>query len=105
MVKVHIWVRRRDDMTPEAFREYWTNTHAPITRDGYQHLTSYAVDFVARVPEGQQAPYDGVATLTWDDRDGFRADMGSDAAARATKDLEGFAAEFGLLFVEGLSVL
>jgi hypothetical protein len=41
-----------------------------------------------------------VATLTWEDRDGFRADMASEAGARGTKDLESFASAFGLLFVD-----
>ena len=40
-----------------------------------------------------------MAELTWEDRDGFKADMGSEANARATEDLKAFGAAFGLLFV------
>lgn len=100
MVRVHIWLRRKEGMSPEEFRTYWLERHAPIARDGYEHLRSYTVAAVTRVPEGQSAPYDGIATLTWDDRDGFRADMGSDAGRLGNEDLANFTREFGLLFVE-----
>jgi uncharacterized protein (TIGR02118 family) len=99
-VRVHIWLRRKEGTSPEDFRNYWLNTHAPIARDGYRNLRGYTVHEVTRVPEGQQAPYDGVAVLTWDDRDGFREDMRSDAAKRATDDLANFTSASGLLFVE-----
>jgi uncharacterized protein (TIGR02118 family) len=100
MVRVHIWLRKKEGMSTEEFTGYWLNNHAPIAGDGYQHLLGYTADAVTRVPEGQDAPYDGVATLTWEDRDGFRADMGSEAAKRATEDLGTFTSGFGLLFVE-----
>jgi len=104
MVRVHIWIRKKEGMSAEDFGKRWLEEHAPIARDGYQHLKSYTVDLVTRVPEGQQAPYDGVAELTWDDREGFSADMKSEAAARGTEDLKSFADSFGLLFVEQSSV-
>jgi uncharacterized protein (TIGR02118 family) len=100
MVRVHIWLRRKNGMSAEEFREYWLSEHAPIARDGYTHLLGYTVDLVTRVPEGQEAPYHGVATLTWEDRDGFRADMASDAGRRGAEDLENFTSASGLLFVD-----
>ncbi len=100
MTKVHIWVKKKPDMSVEEFRDHWLNVHAPIARDGYEHLKGYVVNLVTRAPEGQALPYDGVAELSWDDRDGFKADMKSEAAARGTKDLEGFADSSGLLFIE-----
>jgi uncharacterized protein (TIGR02118 family) len=104
MVRVHIWIRKKDGMTAEQFRDRWLNEHAPIARDGYEFLKSYTVNLVTRVPEGQEAPYDGVAELTWEDRDGFKADMQSDVAARSTEDLKEFADSFGLLFIDQESV-
>jgi uncharacterized protein (TIGR02118 family) len=100
MVRAHIWLRRKAGMAADEFRDYWLENHAPIARDDYEHLTGYVVDLVTRVPEGQEAPYDGVAVLTWDDRDGFKADMGSEAAKRSTDDLSNFTSAFGLLIVE-----
>jgi uncharacterized protein (TIGR02118 family) len=104
VVRAHIWLRKKDGMTPEEFRDYWLSKHAPIARDGYEHLTGYVVELVTRVPEGQEAPYDGVAVLTWEDRDGMKADFGSEASAQSTKDLGNFTDGFGLLFVEQIVV-
>ena len=100
MVRAHIWLRKRDGLSAEEFKDYWLTKHAPIAGEGYEHLQGYEVDIVTRVPEGQEAPYDGVAVLTWEDRDGFKADMASEVAKRSTEDLSNFTSAFGLLFVE-----
>jgi uncharacterized protein (TIGR02118 family) len=100
MVRAHIWLRKKEGMSPDDFRDYWLTKHAPIAGEGYEHLLGYRVELVTRVPEGQTAPYDGVAVLTWEDRDGFKADMGSETAKRSTDDLSNFTDGFGLLFVE-----
>jgi uncharacterized protein (TIGR02118 family) len=100
MVRVHIWLRKKEGMSTEEFRSHWLETHAPIARDGYEHLRGYTVDLVTRVPQGQDAPYDGVAVLTWDDREGFSADMKGDAARRGAEDLNSFTSGNGLVFVE-----
>jgi uncharacterized protein (TIGR02118 family) len=99
-MKVHIWVKKKDGMSAEEFRDYWLNSHAPIARDGYEHLTGYVVNLVTRAPEGNELPYDGVAELTWDDRDGFKSDMKSPAAAAGSDDLKKFGDASGLLFIE-----
>ena len=99
-MKVHIWLRKKDDMSDDEFRDYWLMTHAPIAGQGYHHLKGYTVHLVTRVPEGQERPFDGVAELTWDDREGFKADMASDTAAVSTQDLANFTDGFGLLFVD-----
>ena len=100
MVHAHIWLRKKEGLSPEGFRDYWLTKHAPIARDGYEHLRGYRVELVTRVPEGQTAPYDGVAVLTWDDREGFKADMASDSARQSTDDLSNFTDAFGLVYVE-----
>jgi uncharacterized protein (TIGR02118 family) len=102
MVRVHVWVRRKEGMDPGEFRRYWLEEHAPAVLRGYEHLRGYTVNVVTRVPEGQEAPYDGVAELAWEDREGLAADMRSDAARRVTEDLARFASAFGLLFVESI---
>ena len=103
-VKVHIWLRRKEGMSPEDFREYWVNTHAPISRDGYEHLKGYDIHLVTKVPRDAEAPYDGLAVLTWEDRDGFGADMQSEVAKQGTDDLANFTSASGLLFVEEIPV-
>lgn len=103
-MKVHIWIRKKEDMSDEEFKDYWLTTHAPIAGDGYEHLSGYTAALVTRVPEGQEKPYDGVAILEWPDRDGFKADMASPVAKKSTDDLANFTSGFGLLFVEEHSV-
>jgi uncharacterized protein (TIGR02118 family) len=100
MYQVHIWLRKKAEMSDDDFRQYWLNTHAPIARDGYAHLQGYTVHLVTRVPEGQERPYDGVAVLSWEDREGFKADMASETAKVSTKDLSNFTDGSGLLFIE-----
>ena len=100
MMRVHIWLRKKDGMNVEEFRDFWLTKHAPIAAEGYEHLGGYVVNLVTRVPEGQEAPYDGVAELRWESRDDFKADMASEPAKRATEDLGNFTSAFGLLFVE-----
>lgn len=100
MFTVHIWLRKKDGMSGEEFRDYWLSRHAPISRDGYQHLRSYEVSIVTGTPRDQEAPYDGVALLSWDTREDFAADMKSDAARAGTEDLATFTSGFGLAFVE-----
>ncbi len=100
MVRGHIWLRKKDGMTVEEFRDYWLNRHAPIAGEGYERLRGYVVNVVTRVPEGQEPPYDGVAELTWDSREDFSSDMKSDVARVSTDDLANFTAGAGLLFVD-----
>ncbi len=100
MMRVHIWLRKKDGMTLEEFRDYWLSTHAPIARDGYDHLQGYRVNVVTGAPRGQDVAFDGLAELWWDSRDGFAADMKSEAARASTEDLARFTSATGILFVE-----
>ena len=100
MVRMHIWLRRKDGMSVEDFRDYWVTKHAPIARDGYANLRGYELHTVTRVPGGAEAPYDGLAVLSWDSRDDFKADIASPAAHTATDDMATFTSGSGVLFVE-----
>ena len=77
MYRVHIWLRKKEGLSAEEFTDHWLNAHAPMARDGYEHLRGYVVNVVTGSGRDQEVPYDGVAELTWDDRDGFVADMRS----------------------------
>jgi len=100
MVRLHVWMKRKDGMTPAEFRDYWATRHAPIVRDGYAGLNSYELNVVTRTAGDTQAPYDGVAVLTWDSREDFAADMKSEAAKRAADDMVNFTSASGVLFVD-----
>ena len=100
MFKAQIWLKKKPGMSDEDFRAYWMEKHAPIARDGYEHLTGYVVNAVTGAPKGQETPFDGVAELTWDSREDFVADMRSESAQAGTDDLANFTNGFGLYFVE-----
>jgi uncharacterized protein (TIGR02118 family) len=100
MFKAQIWLKKKDGMSTEEFQRYWLETHAPISRDGYEYLKGYVVNVATGAPKGQSLPYDGVAELTWGSRDDFVADMKSEAAQAGTEDLGNFTDAFGMLFVE-----
>jgi len=100
MVRMHVWLRRKEGMSPEEFRDYWLNTHAAIARDGYAGLRGYEVNIVTRVAGDGEAPYDGLAILTWDSREDFKADMSSPAMQKSTDDLSNFTSGSGVLFVD-----
>ena len=100
MYRVHIWAKRKGELSPEEFRDHWLRRHAPIARDGYPNLRGYVISLVTGAPRGQEAIYDGVAELSWDSRDDFAADMKTDAARAGADDLETFTDRFGMAFIE-----
>ena len=78
MFKMQVWLKKKGGMSDEDFLRYWLETHAPISRDGYEHLTGYTVNLVTGAPRGQEPAYDGLGELTWDSRDDFVADNAVD---------------------------
>ena len=100
MYRAQIWVKKKDGMSTEEFRDYWLSNHAPIARDGYENLRGYTVHLVTGAPGGAEPLFDGIAEMTWDDREAFVADMRSEAAARGNEDLDNFATGFGMVYVE-----
>jgi uncharacterized protein (TIGR02118 family) len=104
MFVAHVWLKKKDGMSEEDFRQYWLEKHAPIARDGYEHLKGYVVNLATGAPKGQEAPFDGVAELTWDSREDFVADMKSEAGAAGSEDLANFTGAFGMYFVDRVVV-
>jgi uncharacterized protein (TIGR02118 family) len=100
MLKAQIWLKKKGGMSEEEFRDHWLNVHAPIARDGYERLRSYTVNIVTGAAGKGEPLFDGLAEMTWDDRDAFVEDMRSEAAARGNDDLANFTDGFGLVYVE-----
>jgi len=100
MYRVLIWLRKNEGESTEEFLDHWLNVHAPIARDGYQHLKGYVVNLVTGAGRDNEVPFDGVAELTWDSREDFVADMKSEAAAAGAEDLKTFTSQIGMLFVD-----
>ncbi len=99
MFKVLVWLRRREDLTPEAFRAYWLATHAPLVKASYEGLRRYAANPVVAVPRGE-APFDGIAELVFDTREAFVAAARSEAGRAVGADMVNFTRESGAVFVE-----
>lgn len=76
MIKFVYVVRRRPDLSPEAFRKYWLEKHAPLVRSQAQalrakrYVQSHTLDLpmnqVAQQIRSSQPPYDGITELWWD---------------------------------------
>lgn len=98
MVKLHYALRRREDLSPEAFRRYWLETHGPLVRRHaaalgiaryvQSHALETPLNASLRDSRGAGAPFDGVAELWW---------RSADALARAFESAEGRAAAAELL--------
>ena len=76
MIKFVYVVRRRPDVSSEAFRKYWLENHGPLVRSQAQalrakrYVQSHTLDLplnqVAQQIRGSQPPYDGITELWWD---------------------------------------
>jgi uncharacterized protein (TIGR02118 family) len=76
MVKFVYVVRRRPDVSPEAFRKYWLENHGPLVRKQSKalrakryvqsHTLDTPVNQVTQQARGTLPPYDGITELWWD---------------------------------------
>jgi uncharacterized protein (TIGR02118 family) len=76
MIKFVYVVRRRPDVTPEAFRKYWLENHGPLVRKHAQalrakrYVQSHTLDVplnqIAQHARGTQPAFDGITELWWD---------------------------------------
>src|SRR5581483_11059008 len=86
MVKAIYFIKRRPDMTLEAFRRYWLNQHAEIVRgvpELRRYVQSHTIDDFYR--HGDPV-YDGIAELWYDDTAAMRRIAGTPASQAAADD-------------------
>lgn len=79
MFKVMIGLVRREDMTPEQFRHWWLEEHAPLARtlpDVRRIRFNLVLD----------GPFDGVAELWFDSEEAMQASYGSDTGKAVAAD-------------------
>lgn len=81
MVKAIILLTRRADMTPDDFRRWWLEEHAPLARElpGVQRL-------VFNVVEDHDAAYDGVSELWFASREDLDAAYATEHGKRVAAD-------------------
>lgn len=76
MVKFVYMVRRRPELSPEAFRKYWIENHGPLVKSlasalrakcyVQSHTLDTPLNQIAREARGTQPPYDGITELWFD---------------------------------------
>ena len=103
MVKLIFVLRRKPDMTREAFQKYWYEKHAPLVRSHaellgirryvQQHTIDTPLSEALAVGRGQD-PYDGVAELHFDSVESLTETMSGEAAQRASAELAADEARF-----------
>ncbi|MFN0186386.1 MAG: EthD family reductase [Aquabacterium sp.] len=80
MFKAIILLTRREDMTREAFADWWLHAHGPMARQlpGLRKLVFNLV--------GSDAGVDGVSELWFDDQAAFEAAYASDIGRQVAAD-------------------
>ena len=97
MIKLIFCLRRKPGMSPEEFREYWANHHAPLVQKharalGIQrYVQSYTLPSsgFSKIAEARGAPeaYDGVAELWFSDMTEMKTKGASEEGRAAGKVL------------------
>lgn len=86
MFKAIILLSRGADQSPEDFRTWWLESHAPLARQlpGLRALTFNLI--APGLNEDGEKPYDGVSELWFDTREAFDAAYATDLGKRVASD-------------------
>lgn len=98
MIKLVFSLRRRPDLTRDAFQAYWRDQHAPlvarhadalrIRRYVQTHARASEIGAAQSAARGSEADvYDGQAELWWDSLDDIVAAVSTPAGQQAAREL------------------
>jgi len=73
MIKVMLFIRRKEGLTREEFRDRYEAGHAPLAIRELQHLRRYARNFVLPVKGLPEPDFDVVTEFWFDDWEGWKA--------------------------------
>ena len=99
MIKLVALVTRKPGMTPEAFRDYWLGTHAPLAA-AIPGMRGYRINIAGDPGAQPPAPYDGSAEIWFDDRAAMEAGLASPEGDVAGADTAHFTAAITFLVTE-----
>jgi uncharacterized protein (TIGR02118 family) len=95
MFKAIILLTRGDDQSPDAFRRWWLEEHAPLARQlpGLKGLVFNLVSRDLNTDGAGDLPYDGVSELWFESRAAFDAayatDVGKEVASDSLRHVSG----------------
>lgn len=99
MVKMAVLYRAPEDA--EKFEKRYLEGHLPIVQK-YSNVQKTSFYKVTRSLVGE-SPYAYIFSGTWGDKEGWKADMNSEAAREATEDAKEFAPAFDVVVLEQLA--
>jgi len=97
MIKLVYCLRRRGDVSPEAFRSYWLEQHGPRVR-GFakairarkyvqSHTIASPLNDLLTDSRGMKPPYDGITELWWDGMEELQRGLEGPEGRAAGEDL------------------
>jgi uncharacterized protein (TIGR02118 family) len=90
VIKVVALIRRNPALTPEAFRDYWTNVHVPMIKEHLPSLVRYTGSFpinpTGTINTAITAAYDAIVELCFVDRAAMEKDMNGPGFQAADRD-------------------
>lgn len=98
MVKMQVLYRAPADAS--GFEKRYIEGHLPLIQK-YANVKELTFSKVTRSLVGE-FPYAYIFTGTWADKEGWKADLSSEFAQKATEDAKSFAPEFDVVVLEEL---
>lgn len=99
MIKLVALVRRRPDLSKQAFADYWVNVHAPLAA-AIPGMRGYRINIAGDTGDMPAAAYDGSAEIWFDSREAMEAGLASPQNDIAAKDTENFLEHLEFLVVD-----
>ncbi len=96
MVKLTVLYGHPDD--PDAFEEYYENTHMPIARK-IPNVQRIDLAKVVAAPDGSEPPYYRTADVWFEDMDQLQSGLGSPEGQETAQDIQNFATGGATLFI------
>lgn len=90
MIKLVALVRKKEDLSRDAFRDYWIRSHAPLARR-IPGMRGYRINVAGNAGDLPSAPYDGSAEIWFEDRAQMEAGLSSPQGVVAGADTDHFA--------------
>ncbi len=77
MIKIITMLKRKSDLTPDDFSQYWHEKHGPLALKVIPEavrsvIRKYVQNHPIKLGEGEGSLYDGVAEICFDDLKAFR---------------------------------